>query len=221
MEKLIVVLIILGFSAVQSMIKAANEKAKKEQRRAQAGGARPKQRPSVQNEIESFLEGINNPQSTPDKSTTAASERSGRQGSDSIRTRERRERRRQQAEARQLEARRRQEDQKRQQRDARKREQERERQAIGSGISKHVNEYINQHVNEYIDNDVEEYVEATIVDNVEENLGDRDEEMPELTQNARPNRAAEQVVALLRNPEGVRNAILVNEILAKPRALRK
>ncbi|MCR9200469.1 MAG: hypothetical protein NXI04_17680 [Planctomycetaceae bacterium] len=210
MEKLIVVLIILGFSAVQSMIKAANEKAKKEQRQAQ-GGARPRQRATVQNEIESFLEGINDPQPTA----------APRQGSDSIRTRERRERRRQQAEAKKAEARNRQAAQKKAAREARKREADRKREAIGSGISRHVNEYISQHVDEYIDHDVEEYVEATIVESVEDNLGDRSEEMPPLTGQKPTRSAAADVARLLRNPEGVRNAILVNEILSRPRALRK
>lgn len=211
MEKLIVVLIILGFSAVQSMIKAANEKAKKEQRQAQQGG-RGRQRATVQNEIESFLEGINDPQpGSP----------APRQGSDSIRTRERRERRRQQAEAKKSEARHRQAEQKKAAREARKREADRKREAIGSGISRHVNEYISQHVDEYIDHDVEEYVEATIVESVEENLGDRSEEMPPLTGQKPARSAASDVAALLRNPEGVRNAILVNEILSRPRALRK
>lgn len=209
--KLIVVLIILGFSAVQSMIKAANEKARKDQRLAQQGGARPRQRATVQNEIESFLEGINDPQPT-----TAP-----RQGSDSIRTRERRERRRQQAESKKVEARHREAAQKKAAREARKREADRKREAIGSGISRHVNEYISQHVDEYIDHDVEEYVEATIVESVEENLGDRSEEMPPLTGRRPARSAAADVAGLLRNPEGVRNAILVNEILSRPRALRK
>lgn len=89
------------------------------------------------------------------------------------------------------------------------------RRSVGSNISKHVAEYI--------DNDVEEYVEATIVDSVESHLGKRETEMPQPDKRDQSpvNSAAAEVARLLRDPKGVRNAILVNEILSRPRALRR
>jgi hypothetical protein len=90
------------------------------------------------------------------------------------------------------------------------------------GISEHVDQYITQHVAEHIDDDVTEYVEATIVNNVNDNLGDRALEMPTMaTSSGRSStKAAEAVAGMLRDPKGVRNAIMVNEILSRPRALR-
>lgn len=95
------------------------------------------------------------------------------------------------------------------------------RRQVGSGISEHVDEYINQHVAEHIDNDVEEYVEATIVDSVEDHLGNRKTEMPRSTATAKKESPAKEVAALLRDPGGVRNAILINEILSRPAVLRR
>lgn len=103
---------------------------------------------------------------------------------------------------------------------------QKKRQTSGSSISQHVDEYIGQHVAEHIDNDVEEYVEATIVDSVDSHLGKRDAEMPKPTGGPSPstsggNSAAAEVAKLLRDPKGVRNAILISEILSRPRALRR
>ena len=88
---------------------------------------------------------------------------------------------------------------------------------VGSGIAEHVDEYISQHVKEHIDNDVDEHVQVTIVDEVKDHLG------PGAIPVAKPAgpSAAEAVRALLRDPQGVRNAILVNEVLSRPRALRR
>lgn len=90
-------------------------------------------------------------------------------------------------------------------------------QGVGSGIADHVDEYINQHVKEHIDHDVDEHVQVTIVDEVKEHLG------PGTPQDAKPvgPSAAESVRALLKDPQGVRNAILVNEVLSRPRVLRR
>jgi hypothetical protein len=69
---------------------------------------------------------------------------------------------------------------------------------------------------------VDEYVDATIVDSVEEHLGDRKLEMPTMaTSSTGTSSAAASVAKMLRNPEGVRNAIIVNEILSRPRPLRR
>ena len=136
---------------------------------------------------------------------------------------ERQARRRRQAEARrrQQEKQRQAEEQKRQQAARAKARQKKKKRKIGSGIREHVDQYINQHVAAHIDHDVDEYVEATIVDSVEENLGDRDTEMPTTTGHRKGPSAASEVAKLLRDPKGVRNAILVNEILSRPRSLRR
>lgn len=89
----------------------------------------------------------------------------------------------------------------------------------GSRISQHVNKYITQHVDEYIDDDVEEYVEATIIDPVRSEMGKR--QGPALVTKRKQNKTAQEVVAFLRAPNGVRNAILVNEVLNRPKVLRK
>ena len=175
----------------------------------------PGRRQRVQSEIESFLAEV------------TGAKKPARPAAESQRTRQRRERRRQQEEAK----RRQQEEQKRQQElEARRRRQRSAVQAksrkpgerkVGSGVSQHVDEYINQHVAEHIDHDVDEYVEATIVDGVDEHLGERDREMPAFTSVKRQESAAASVASLLKDPVGVRNAILINEILSRPRALRR
>ena len=208
MGKLIFFLVVIGFSVMQSIIKAANEKAKERERLAQAG--QPGRKHRVQSEIESFLQEVTgNP----------VQKERPRQG-DSQRTKQRRERRRQEAGTRKQQG----EEQRRQQAaKARTKSKARtpvtSKRPVGSGISEHVDQYIGQHVNDYMDHDVKEYVETSIVDSVDSHLGQRSLEMPASTQKKRP--AASPVAALLKNPEGIRNAILVNEILSRPRALRK
>ena len=197
--RLIVFLVIIAFSVIKALINSAQEKAKAEQlRQRQVQVGAPNRQRTVQSEIDAFL----NDTRTPQKS----------QQTESIQARERRERRRREAEVK-------------------KRDGERKRlqegmpktrrplgKNIGSGIGKHVDQFINKHVDEYLDHDVDEYVEATIIDNVESNLGRRSLS-PAPTTTTRRNKSAESVVALLKDPVGVRNAILINEILSRPRAL--
>ena len=92
---------------------------------------------------------------------------------------------------------------------------------LKSSVSDHVTEYISDHVEEHIDSEVDDWVEVDIVENVEDNLGDRREEMPALTRNPVKVTPANSILDVLRSPEGVRQAILVNEVLSRPRALRK
>ncbi|MEZ6127344.1 MAG: hypothetical protein R3C59_01515 [Planctomycetaceae bacterium] len=222
MEKLIIFLIFIGFSAIRGIIKTANEKAEKERLLAQRD-ANPARRQKVQSEIESFLSEVG-----------GGNAEQRRTEADSQRTAERRERRRQQAEAKKREVALQQAEQKRQQELQKRRQRQRQQSSstslssspgerrVGSGISDHVDQYINQHVTEYVDNDVAEYVEATIVGSVNQNLGNRNAELPAQSGGTRPrNAAAKAVVSLLRDPVGVRNAILVNEILSRPKSLRK
>jgi len=98
-----------------------------------------------------------------------------------------------------------------------KRRPQSENRGVGSGIAEHVDEYINQHVKEHIDHDVDEHVQVAIVDEVTEHLGPGEKPKAASTGPS----AAQSVRELLKDPSGVRNAILVNEILSRPRALRR
>ena len=208
MGKLIFFLLIMGMGAVQAITKAAKEKNRNQ--RVQ-GGNDPGRKRRVQSEIESFLAEVTG---------TAPKPKSRAKSSQTVD--ERRKRRRQQAEAKRRQQEQQKQRQQQQKRRAAKRGDRSGSRKVGSGISEHVDEYISQHVAEHIDHDVEEYVEATIVDNVEEHLGDRTTEMPAPTGVARKrNKAAESVAAMLRDPTGVRNAILVNEVLTRPSTRRR
>ena len=212
-------MVFIGISIVRGLMKTANEKAERERRLAQRGAPNRKQR--VQSEIEAFLQevGGGNRENAPAENDAGA----------------RREERRRRIQEKKARARRDQQEQRRQQKILQEREETRQRRQretaaastprrnVGSGISEHVDEYINKHVSEHIDHDVEEYVEATIVDSVEDHLGSRDIEMPQRPHTTRGSSsdASKAVVKLMKDPVGVRNAILVNEILSRPRSLRK
>lgn len=190
--RLVIVVFFIAFKLIQVFGKMAKENAARN-RPAQAGRGG---RRSVQSELEDFLNDVGSKK--PPRPLANETER----------TRDRRLRRRQEADERQRA----------------KAEAQREREEprrLESTISDHVDSYINQHVDDYMDDGVNEYVDATIVDSVEENLGDRNTEMPQFETKSKRNEAAEAVVKLMKDPVGVRNAILVNEILSPPRALRK
>ena len=82
-----------------------------------------------------------------------------------------------------------------------------------SGVNDHVKEYIGQHVEQHMRNQISDYVQADM------NGGTVAAVAPEPP---RPgNRAAADLVTKLRSPEGMRQAILINEVLSRPRALRR
>jgi len=92
---------------------------------------------------------------------------------------------------------------------------------LGSGISEHVDSYINKHIEDYVDSKVDDLVEVDIIDTVEDHLGNRSMEMPAATKTSSDKRdAAARFRELLKSREGVRQAILLNEVLARPRCLR-
>jgi len=212
----VIIAIFIFLRIIFSLSKAANEKGQKQQPRAQADPGR-KQR--VQSEIEAFLSevsGKKQPRENDDNDAQLAQ-------------------RRQQQAQRKAEAKRRQreEHQRRQKQEVQK-SRRREPQAstsksrhkgerkVGTGIGAHVDQYIGKHVSEHIDQDFGEYVDATIVDSVDDHLGKRNLEMPTMAASStKTTAAATSIAALLRNPEGVRNAIIVNEILSRPRPLRR
>ncbi|MCH2211781.1 MAG: hypothetical protein MK110_10790 [Fuerstiella sp.] len=94
--------------------------------------------------------------------------------------------------------------------------------SLGSGISEHVDTYISQHVAEHVESHTDDFVEVDIVDSVESHLGDRPAELSELTRTEAPQPAiADEFRSLLRSRSGVRQAILINEVLKKPRGLER
>lgn len=207
--KLLFIIVFFAFSIIRGMIKSATEKAEKERRLAQRGDPNRKQR--VQGEIDAFLSEVSGGgqrkqeprgQKSLEKKQQAQRDQQEHQRQQQIRQKRESIRARRQAESQAATA---------------------PTRRVGSGVSEHVDQYINQHVHEHLDSDVEEYVEATIVDSVDAHLGTRQSQMPEQTRSSssRNSGAAKAVVALLRDPVGIRNAIVVNEILAKPRSLRK
>ncbi|MCH2201775.1 MAG: hypothetical protein MK102_07385 [Fuerstiella sp.] len=94
--------------------------------------------------------------------------------------------------------------------------------SLGTGVNEHVETYISQHVAEHVESNVDNFVEIDIVNSVESHLGNRSEELSELTRTETPlPTAADEFRKLLRSQSGVRQAILLNEILKKPRALQR
>ena len=82
---------------------------------------------------------------------------------------------------------------------------------LGSGISEHVDAYIDDHVDSHLSHDINASVRA--------HLGSRQQVMA--NKKAQASEMNQQIVASLRNPAEIKRAIIVNEILAKPRALRR
>lgn len=216
MFQLIVIVAFFAFSMIRGLMKSAKENAEKQARLAQRGDPNRKQR--VQGEIDAFLSEVSGGrgeqkpkrrrkggQRSQENKQQAQRDRAELQRQQQIKQRREATRARRQAESQAATA------------------PERRMGSMGSGISEHVDEYITQHVEEHIDNDVEEYVEATIVDSVEAHLGTRRSQMPEQigVRSKERSAAAKSVVTMLKDPKGVRNAILINEILAPPRGLRK
>ena len=207
--RLIIFIVFIVFKVIQAVAKKANEGAVAQQRMAQVGDPdrnRRDRKQRVQSEIDSFLSEVRggSPSTSAPVSTNAAALR-------------KREQQKQQA----ISKRRQQEERRRRREAAASQQQQQPKKR--QGISEHVDQYISQHVAEHIDDDVTEYVEATIVDNVNDNPGKRALEMPTMASSSSrgsSTKAAEAVAAMLRDPKGVRNAILVNEILSRPRALR-
>lgn len=88
---------------------------------------------------------------------------------------------------------------------------------VGSGIKKHVDTFIGEHVRTHMGRDVDEFVKQDISDRVKQNLGkDAPAAAPSGT-----SQAASSLMSILQNPEGVKQAIVVSEILSKPKALRR
>ncbi len=229
--KLIFFLIVIVFSGIQSIIKAANEKAAAKQKQARVGGHGGQGgRNQVQSEIESFLQevtGKKKPQAQ------AAASISGDDIQDQ-RDRERASNRKQEAAVRKRDA------QIKSQQAAQKQSQKQKARSnkgvvptgqsrsrkpnerrIGSTVNEHVDSYIGKHVETYLDHDVDEYVESLVTQSVQRHLGGASDAARPRIASKGSTAGARKVVALLRDPQGVRNAVLINEILSRPRSMRK
>jgi Skp family chaperone for outer membrane proteins len=193
----IVFLVIGLISLIRTMNQAKNQNQKPQANRGDA----PPRRQKVQNEIEAFLTEVKSAANTaaPDQQQQQAERKRAQQL------------RRQQAQrARQA---------RQQSRPAQAKTSQR---SLGSGIGDHVASYISQHVEEYVDSKVDDKVEANIVRNVDRHLGNRSTEMPAATTaSSGEQKVSSRFRELLKSREGIRQAILLNEILTRPRSLRK
>lgn len=197
MQNLIFIVVVV-VSIVQAILKHVREKAERE-RLNQGRQARPEA--AMQGEIDEFLAKVGTKQP---KDAVRSGERTRRRQYDRDRADEERRR-----------------EQKRLERKAQQNPAESRQNRIGSGVGKHVEQYITQHVATHLDDDVGEFVQADVVESVESHLGSRSSEMPAMTSVSSQNESAAAILKMLRSPAGVRNAILINEILSPPRALRK
>ena len=95
---------------------------------------------------------------------------------------------------------------------------------LSSDLQRHVSEYmdddrIEQHVDDHIGNEITESVNEHIAQSVSQHLGPAETTRQE-TRTETLSRPA-QIATLLRSPSGMRQAILLSELLSPPRALRK
>jgi len=92
----------------------------------------------------------------------------------------------------------------------------------GSGVGAHVDTFIGQHVKSNIGNQFSESVKTDISDQVRSHLGeDRDRPSAPAAATTHGSAAAGDLLLALRSPQGVRQAILISEVLSKPKALRR
>ena len=203
-------LVFVIITIVRALKSAADEK--KLGQRADANA--PQRRRRVQSEIEAFLTEVNN-------ENPAAPAQANQQKSEQRRQLRTQQRRQQQTP----------------QRHAADASQRLERQAqhspalqqsMESGIDEYDDPYRSQYVAEDIETDVDietdidDVVRTPVVDSVESHLGKRSAEFPPLTSagSTQPTSASE-FRKLLKSRSGVRQAVLLNEVLKRPRSLRR
>jgi|GEM_PF-4618833 len=91
---------------------------------------------------------------------------------------------------------------------------------VGSGVAAHVESYIGQHVKSHMGRDIDASVKRDITDRVRRNLGS-DRVDPTLEPEAKPRTdSAAEYLSFLKNPRSVRQAMIVNEILSRPKVLQ-
>jgi cell division protein FtsN len=200
-------LVFVIITIVRALKSAADEK--KLGQRVDANA--PERRRRVQSEIDAFLTEVSDGKPAPSAQANQQKSEQQRQ----LRTQQRRQQQAQQQYAA----------------DASQRQAPLERQAnnsltpqqsLESGINEYVDPYRSQHVAEHIETDVDGVVQTHIVDSMESHLGNRSAELPSLTStdSTQPTSASE-FRKLLKSRSGVRQAVLLNEVLNRPRSLRR
>lgn len=93
---------------------------------------------------------------------------------------------------------------------------------FGSGVGAHVESFIGQHVQSHIGKQISDAVRNDISDQVRSHLGDdKNQQAAPTAATTHGSAAAGDLLAALRSPQGVRQAILISEVLGKPKALRR
>ena len=92
---------------------------------------------------------------------------------------------------------------------------------VGSSVSEHVDSFIGDHVRSHMGRDVDNFVKKDIDERVRSHLGSQSSKPVEMSASDTGSAAADDILSVLKTPAGVRHAILVNEILSRPRSLRK
>ena len=202
MEKLIIFALFVGFSIFSSLMKSAKEKREREKalaRRRAAGlgedGPLQKPKKSVQSQIESFLNEVGNGGAAP-KQQKKSRQQQEQEAAKKRKQQAVRRRKREIAE--------------------RKREiAERKRQHQQSSKQQKAAAHQKKRVSPEVPQPHE-----TIAQSVESHLGKRNTEMPPSTRSTVRRAASAEIFSMLQDSEGVRNAIIVNEILNRPKSLR-
>ncbi|MDA1231100.1 MAG: hypothetical protein O2856_10020 [Planctomycetota bacterium] len=92
----------------------------------------------------------------------------------------------------------------------------------GSGVGAHVDAFIRQHVSSHIGHQIDANVKQDISDQVRSHLGeDKNKQTDPTATTSHGSAAAGDLLSALRSPQGVRQAILIAEVLGKPKALRR
>lgn len=92
---------------------------------------------------------------------------------------------------------------------------------VGSGIREHVDAYIGQHVATHMARNVEGQVRKDIDENVRRHLGTGSLTGVAAEPPKQEAISAASIAEALRQPEGMRQALLMGEILSRPKSLRK
>lgn len=194
MEKLIIFVLFVGFSIVSSLAKSAKEKREREKAlaRRRAGGVGEGANQKPKKSVQNEIESF--------LSEVGAGRATPNESDESRRRKEQEDakKRKQQAVRR------------RQQEIAERKRQQKSNQRDTSSTPKR-----------QTPNRESRPVHETVAQSVESHLGKRSTEMPRSTvaKGVRKGASAE-IFAMLQDSDGVRNAIIVNEILNRPRALR-
>ena len=86
---------------------------------------------------------------------------------------------------------------------------------LGAGLREHLQEYMENRVEEHAEEHLSHNVEASVFEHLGEFTGGAAEQ-GDLETTHRSSAAARQIVSLLRDPDGIQQAILINEILSRP-----